>query len=157
MSQYLPIFFLLAIGRASPLVKGCFFACKIFVAGTVAACIWGQNKQKKYIEVYYHLRYEWWGSEIKLHRIYISQTNVSVPVCPRSFSVLKEVGALLLADGGLRPGAALWIPDGMLLNRGLGKPGLGCLDPNVSTGESVDSGYCVHTHLPFRGLCTVCC
>ncbi len=42
---------------------------------------------------------------------------------------------LLLADGGLRPGAALWIPDDMLLNRGLGKPGLGSLDPNVSTGE----------------------
>ncbi len=49
--------------------------------------------------------------------------------------MLEEADALLLADGGLRPGAALWILDGMLLNRGFGKPGSGCLDPDDSTEE----------------------
>lgn len=30
-------------------------------------------------------------------------------------SVLEEAGALLLANGGLRPAAALWMPDGIPL------------------------------------------
>lgn len=67
-----------------------------------------------------------------------------VPVGPRSWSVLEEAVALLLADGGLRPPANLWMPDGFR------KPELGCLDPNVHTEgrrDCVDCGYCVHKAL----------
>ena len=44
--------------------------------------------------------------------------------------MLIEACALLLAEGGLRPSAALWMPDGIPVCRGFCKPGLGCLDPN---------------------------
>lgn len=64
----------------------------------------------------------------------VSLTAVPVPVGPRSLSVLEEAGALLLANGGLRLGAALWMPDGIPVICGLGKPEVGCLDPNISTG-----------------------
>lgn len=67
----------------------------------------------------------------------------------RSLSVLEEAGPLLLVDGGLRPGAALWIPDGTPVKCGLGKPEVGCFNPNISTGGKECKG-CAHTHLTFR-------
>lgn len=46
----------------------------------------------------------------------------------------EQDGALLLAKGGLRPVAALWMPeDGMSLDCGFRKPDIGCLDPNIGT------------------------
>lgn len=56
-------------------------------------------------------------------------TTAQVPAGPWSLSVLEEAGALLLVDGGLRPGAALWMLEGMPLNRGFCKQVMGCLDP----------------------------
>lgn len=47
--------------------------------------------------------------------------------------MLEEAGVLVLADGGLRPDAALWMPDCMPFNRGFSRPDAGCLDPKVST------------------------
>lgn len=80
--------FLFATGKVSPLVKGCFFPCEVFVAGFAA-------------------------------------------VGPRSLLEIEEADELILADGGLRPVAALWMPDGMPLNCGLCKPELGGLNPVV--------------------------
>lgn len=37
-AEYLPIFFLLAVGKASASVKGCVFAREAFVAGSVTFC-----------------------------------------------------------------------------------------------------------------------
>lgn len=73
-----------------------------------------------------------------------------VPVGPRSLSIFEEAGALLLADGGLRPGANLWMPDGMPLNCVFRKPELGSLDSNVHTEGRQDCVYCgyyAHTAL----------
>lgn len=58
-----------------------------------------------------------------------------VPVGPHCLSVFEEAGILLLADGGLRPGAPLWIADGIALSRGFNKPELGCLDPKEQHKE----------------------
>lgn len=51
--------------------------------------------------------------------------------------MLEESCALILADGGFRPGAALWMPDGMPLNCGFRKPRLGCLDPDATEGRAL--------------------
>lgn len=82
-----------------------------------------------------------------------SNQTVCVPADLRSLSVLREDMGWFLADGGLRPGTALRMPEGMLLNCGLCNPELGCLDPNISTAGTQDHvvcGYCVHIHLPYK-------
>lgn len=47
--------------------------------------------------------------------------------------MLRGAAATLLAAGGLRAGAALWMPDCKTFDRGFCRPDVGCLDPEVST------------------------
>lgn len=56
----------------------------------------------------------------------------SVPEGARSLSV-HETDALLLVDGGLRPGVGMWMGVGITLICGLGNPEPGCLDPDIRT------------------------
>lgn len=61
--------------------------------------------------------------------------------------MLLEAGALLRAEGGLRPSAALWMPDGIPIYRGFCKLGLGCLDPNEKINKTKSTYYIFKTTL----------